>query len=81
MKSQMHGSVAGYAIWTHAEQEVPSFEIVYAVTNPAGFKPMLPQFPGGDMQSWPVGKAVGNVRNQEPALMEPIDAPQDLKFD
>ena len=50
------------------------------VSDPDELKPMLLQFPGDEMQSWPVGKGVGNVRNQGPALMEPIDAPEDLKF-
>lgn len=35
-------------------------------------KPMLLQFPGDEMQCWPIGKAVGNVRNQGPELMEPV---------
>jgi len=52
-----------------------------AVTDPAELKPMLQQFPGGEMQSWPVGKAVGNVRNQGPSLMEPVAAPKDLLFE
>jgi putative SOS response-associated peptidase YedK len=45
-----------------------------AVSDPDELKPMLLQLPGGEMQAWPVGKAVGNVRNQGPGLMEPIDA-------
>jgi putative SOS response-associated peptidase YedK len=51
-----------------------------AVSDPDELKPMLLQLPGDEMQSWAVGKAVGNVRNQGPALMEPIDTPEDLKF-
>ena len=51
-----------------------------AVSDPAELKPMLTQFPGEAMQSWAVGKAVGNVRNQGPGLMEPIDDPETLKF-
>ncbi len=35
-------------------------------------KPMLQQFPAGKMQAWPVGKDVGNVRNQGPELMKAI---------
>jgi putative SOS response-associated peptidase YedK len=45
------------------------------VTDPEELKPMLLQFPGGEMQSWPVSNAVGNVRNQGPTLSEPIDVP------
>ena len=52
-----------------------------SVNDPAELKPMLLQFPGDEMQSWPVGKAVGNVRNQGPQLMEPIDKASDLKFE
>jgi putative SOS response-associated peptidase YedK len=50
------------------------------VSDPAELKPMLQQFPGEEMQSWTVGKAVGNVRNQGPSLMEPVDAPQNIEF-
>ncbi len=52
-----------------------------AVSDPAELKPLLSQFPGEEMQSWAVGKAVGNVRNQGPELMAPVDAPQELKFE
>jgi putative SOS response-associated peptidase YedK len=51
------------------------------VNDPDELKPMLRQFPGEAMQSWAVGKAVGNVRNQGPALMEPIDGLEELKFE
>jgi putative SOS response-associated peptidase YedK len=50
------------------------------VSDPDELKPMLRQLPSEEMQSWTVGKAVGNVRNQGPALMEPVDKPEDLKF-
>ena len=50
------------------------------VSDADELKPMLRQLPSEEMQSWTVGKAVGNVRNQGPALMEPIDEPEDLKF-
>jgi len=52
-----------------------------SVNDPVELKPMLQQFPGGEMQSWAIGKAVGNVRNQGPTLMDPIEAPHDLKFE
>ena len=51
-----------------------------AVSDPTELKPMLKQFLGEEMQSWPVGKAVGNVRNQGPALMEPVGAASDVDF-
>ena len=49
-----------------------------AVSDADELKPMLREFHGGEMQTWPVGKAVGNVRNQGPAFMEPIDTTEDL---
>src|SRR5262249_3388575 len=42
------------------------------VSEPDELKPMLRQFPPGEMQAWPVGKAVGNVRNQGAELIERI---------
>jgi putative SOS response-associated peptidase YedK len=51
-----------------------------SVSDPDELKPMLQQFPGDEMQTWPVGKAVGNVRNQGASLIEPIDAPEPLRF-
>lgn len=51
------------------------------VSDPEELKSMLRQFPGDEMQSWVVGKAVGNVRNHGPSLMEQIDGPEELKFE
>ena len=50
------------------------------VSDPEDLKPMLLQFPAEDMHAWTVGKAVGNVRNQGPALIEPIDVPESVGF-
>ena len=50
-------------------------------TDAKKLKPLLVQYASHEMQSWRVGKAVGNVRNQGPQLMEPIDKPRTLKFD
>lgn len=43
-----------------------------SVNDAEELKPMLQQFPADEMQAWPVGKAVGNVRNQGPELIEQI---------
>lgn len=43
------------------------------VNDPAELTPLLTQYPSANMKAWPVGKAVGNVRNQGPALLEPIE--------
>jgi putative SOS response-associated peptidase YedK len=37
-------------------------------------KTMLAPYPSEDMVSWPVGTRVGNVKNNDPALIEPIAA-------
>jgi len=50
------------------------------VNDPDELKPMLAKFPGDEMQAWPVGKAVGNVRNQGPELIEPVSVQSDLGF-
>ena len=51
------------------------------ITDAKKLKPLLNRYASHEMQSWKVGKAVGNVRNQGPQLMEPIDKPRTLKFD
>jgi len=48
------------------------------VSDPGELKPMLTQYPSDEMQAWPVGKAVGNARNQGPQLMERIDGQVEL---
>jgi putative SOS response-associated peptidase YedK len=51
------------------------------VTDTEELKPRLAQFPSGEMQSWPVGKAVGNVRNQGPQLIEPVGPVEEIEFE
>lgn len=43
------------------------------VTDAAEIRPALTQYPSDRMKMWPVGKAVGNVRNQRAGLLEPIE--------
>jgi putative SOS response-associated peptidase YedK len=50
------------------------------ITDAKKVKPLLRQCPGPELQIWEVSKAVGDVRNQRPELMEPIDRPRTLKF-
>jgi len=45
-----------------------------SVNDPEELKPLLGQYPSKKMQAWPVGKAVGNVRNQGPQLIEPMQS-------
>jgi putative SOS response-associated peptidase YedK len=51
------------------------------ITDAKKVKPLLLQYPSQKMQSWEVSKAVGNVRNQGPELMQPTDWPKTLKFE
>jgi putative SOS response-associated peptidase YedK len=37
-------------------------------------KAMLAPYPSDDMISWPVSTRVGNVKNDDPSLIEPIAA-------
>jgi putative SOS response-associated peptidase YedK len=46
-----------------------------SVTDPDELVPMLKQFEPDKMQAWPVGKEVGNVRNQDTQLTEPVGPP------
>jgi putative SOS response-associated peptidase YedK len=50
------------------------------VTEPNELKPLLLRLRGGELRTWPVGHAVGNARNQRPALIEPMETTEDLKF-
>lgn len=43
-----------------------------SVNDPEELKALLIQHPADNMQAWPVSKAVGNVRSQGPALVEPV---------
>ncbi len=38
-------------------------------------KALFEPYPARAMTAYPVSRAVGNVRNDEPELVEPIDAP------
>ena len=43
-----------------------------APTNPARLKALLVPCPADDMVIWPVDRRVGNVKNNDPSLIEPI---------
>jgi putative SOS response-associated peptidase YedK len=38
-------------------------------------KALLAPYPGDDMISWPVGARVGNVKDNDPSLIEPLVLP------
>jgi putative SOS response-associated peptidase YedK len=41
-------------------------------TEPAQLKAMLAPYPSAGMTCWPVSARVGNVKNNDPSLIEPI---------
>jgi putative SOS response-associated peptidase YedK len=43
-----------------------------APANPARLKALLVPYPANDMVIWPVDRRVGNVKNNDPSLIEPI---------
>jgi putative SOS response-associated peptidase YedK len=43
-----------------------------APADPARLKALLAPYPANDMAIWPVGSRVGNVKNNDPSLIEPI---------
>jgi putative SOS response-associated peptidase YedK len=45
-----------------------------SVDRPEMLKTLLAPYPADDMVMWPVDKRVGNVRNNDPSLIERIDA-------
>ena len=40
--------------------------------EPAQLKAMLAPYPSAEMTCWPVSPRVGNVKNNDPSLIEPI---------
>lgn len=45
-----------------------------SIQDPPELKPLLTQYPSKEMQCWPIGKEVGNVRNQGPQLIERVQS-------
>jgi putative SOS response-associated peptidase YedK len=43
-------------------------------TEPAGLKALLAPYPSTKMTCWPVSPRVGNVKNNDPSLIEPLAA-------
>jgi putative SOS response-associated peptidase YedK len=43
-----------------------------APANPARLKALLVPYPADDMVIWPVDRRIGNVKNNDPSLIEPI---------
>jgi putative SOS response-associated peptidase YedK len=46
-----------------------------SVDSPGTLKMLLAPFPAHEMVMWPVDKRVGNVKNNDPALIEPVALP------
>jgi len=63
-----------------AKTDLEHAELAHAVgiagiaPNEAQLKALLAPYPSDGMIAWPVSKRVGNVKNNDPTLVEPIDA-------
>jgi putative SOS response-associated peptidase YedK len=49
-------------------------------TDPNRLKAMLSPYPATEMVSWPVSPRVGNVKNNDPRLIEPVSTLGHLTF-
>jgi hypothetical protein len=61
----------------HEEWCVPGCSRVWLGEEPADaseLKALLAPFPSEEMTCWPVNSRVGNVKNNDPSLIEPIAA-------
>jgi hypothetical protein len=47
-------------------------QAIALVDRPEMLKRLLAPYPAENMAMWPVDKRVGNVRNNDPALIEPV---------
>jgi putative SOS response-associated peptidase YedK len=45
------------------------------LADPPHLKALLAPYPSDDMICWPVSPRVGNVKNNDPSLIEPVAAP------
>lgn len=43
------------------------------MTDPAQVERLLLPYPADEMEAWPVNRKVGNIRNNGPDLIEPVD--------
>jgi len=59
----------GWLCWSLVWQTWLGEETVDSATT---LKRLLAPYPADDMVMWPVDKRVGNVRNNDPALIEPV---------
>ncbi len=48
-----------------------------ALRDPAQIQPLIASCPAGELDAFPVGRGIGNARNQGPELIEPAGAPLD----
>ena len=44
------------------------------LTEPRALKALLAPYPSWEMMCWPVTQRVGNVKNNDPSLIEPLAA-------
>jgi putative SOS response-associated peptidase YedK len=56
--------VLGPQVWSEWLGEEPA--------DLPGLKALLAPYPAGEMTCWPVNTRVGNVKNNDPSLIEPV---------
>jgi putative SOS response-associated peptidase YedK len=56
--------VLGHEVWPEWLGEEPA--------HPSRLKALLSPFPAEEMVAWPVNPRVGNVKNNDPSLIEPV---------
>ena len=57
-------AILGPEVWPEWLGDLPA--------DAARLKALLAPYPSENMVSWPVGARVGNVKNNDPSLIEPI---------
>jgi putative SOS response-associated peptidase YedK len=56
--------ILGPDVWSQWLGEEPA--------DPAGLEALLAPYPAEEMTCWPVSLRVGNVKNNDPSLIEPV---------
>jgi len=70
------GIMALAGLWENWKSPAGEWILTFAIvtTQPNELCAMLAPYPSDGMICWPVGTRVGNVKNNDPTLIEPIAA-------
>ena len=70
-------TLAGARVGAELRHHHPPYRMICArrfTTDASELKALLALFPSEEMTCWPVSARVGNVKNNDPSLIEPIAA-------